>query len=560
MAQASGTRTEANPDPAPRRRRRGREIAGLTVGIAAGLSIALGWAISTRGHAPAPVVYSTHPPVLVPAGSAAGPARPSPDPAALDAQWAAYSDHASCADWAGGDGVSAIRLNSSQLAWFFSDTYLGPASRTTGFSHLSGFLHNSVVVQTTSGAGSAFVTLTGGGACAGPGGRGDAAPVVGAPPTGSGVSADRYWEEDGIRVGGAVLKFYQHYLGGAVPFVPDGTVVATFGVSQLGAEGRGHQYGAVVRPNLVSLPSYTPPAGGSPILWGAALLRTGNTVYVYGTQTPDGAAAHVQLYLARVPAWSAVQGNARPVQPPGSSLAVTSGFSVIGAAGRYWMIEAGTAIASPDVVAYPASAPWGPFDAAAGRVLYRDPSIGLDAAHNYRIMYEARAEPALSSRGTLMISYNVNSEGVTTACTPMSAYTNTVTLPQFVAVPMAAFGAAQGPQATAGAPDIPQIVQRHPSQWFDSWDFPSGCPPMPGLMSVQASPGRGQVTLSWPDVGLGMRYDVSLQGPGRVPMTIAYHNGATITGLAPGEYQATVVPVNFRKVTGTSAEVTFTVR
>ena len=583
MAQVSGTRTEANPGPAPRRRRRGREIAGLAVGIVVGLSIALGWVISTRGHSSAPVVYSTHPPVLVPA-LAGSQARPStePDPAALDAEWAAYSDHASCADWAGGDGVSAIRLSSSQLAWFFSDTYLGPASRTTGFSHLSGFLHNSVVVQTTSGAGSAFVTLTGGGACAGPGGRGDAAPVVGAPPTGAGVSADRYWEEDGIRVGGTVLKFYQHYLGGTVPFVPDGTVIATFGVSQLGAEGRGHQYGAVVRPNLVSLPAYTPPAGGSPILWGAALLRTGNTVYVYGTQTPDGAAAHVQLYLARVPAsrladfsawqfaagrgtWSSGQGDAQPVQPPGSSLTVTSGFSVIGAGGRYWMIEAGAAIASPDIFAYPASSPWGPFDAAAGRVLYRDPSIGLDAAHNYRIMYEARAEPALSSRGTLMISYNVNSEGVTTGCVPMSAYTNTVTLPQFVSVPMAAFGAVPGAQAAAaqakaGTPDIPQIVQRYPSQWFDAWAFPGGCPPIPGLASVHARPGRGKVTLSWPDVGLGMRYDIYLQGPGSTPMRIAYHNGATITGLQPGEYQATVVPVNFRKVTGTSAEVTFTIR
>jgi len=78
--------------------------------------------------------------------------------------------------------------------------------------------------------------------------------------------------------------------------------------------------------------------------------------------------------------------------------------------------------------------------------------------------------------------------------------------------------------------------------------------------AAQASPGRGQVTLTWPDVGLGVRYYIYLQGPGGVPMTIAYHNGATITGLSPGEYQATVVPVNFRKVTGTSAEVTFTVR
>src|SRR6266849_7697381 len=172
MAQLSGSRTQPSHAPARRRRRRrrGLELGGLVIGIVAGLSITLGWLISTRVH-PRPVLYSTHPPILVRGSSGPSGSSAEPDPAALDAQWAAYSDHSTCADWAGGDGVSAIRLNSSQLAWFFSDTYLGPASRTTGFSHLSGFLHNSVVVQTTSGAGSAFVTLTGGGACAGPGGR-----------------------------------------------------------------------------------------------------------------------------------------------------------------------------------------------------------------------------------------------------------------------------------------------------------------------------------------------------------------------------------------------------
>ena len=180
-------------------------------------------------------------------GSASG-SSAEPDPAALDAEWAAYSDHSTCADWAGGDGVSAIRLNSSQLAWFFSDTYLGPAGPTIGFSHLSGFVHNSVVVQTTTGRGSTFVTLTGGGACTGPGGPGDAAPVVGAPPAGSRVPPDRYWEEDGIKTGGTVVKFYNHYLGGTVPFVPVGTVIATFPVSQLSSAGRGHQYGAVAQP------------------------------------------------------------------------------------------------------------------------------------------------------------------------------------------------------------------------------------------------------------------------------------------------------------------------
>jgi hypothetical protein len=584
MAQASGTRTEPKHVPAPRRRRRALEAGGLVIGIVAGVGIALGWLISTRGQPPRPVVYSTHPPVLV--HGASGTAA-EPDPATLNAEWADYSNHASCADWAGGDGVSAIRLNSSQLAWFFSDTYLGPAGPAIGFSHLSGFMHNSVVVQTTSGPGSTFVTLTGGGACPGPGRPGDAAPVVGPPPTGSGVSADRYWEEDGIRTGGTIVKFYNHYLGGTVPYVPDGTVIATFGVSQLGSAGHAHQYGGMARPDLITLPSYTPPGGGTPILWGASLLRTGNTVYIYGTQSPNLSAPGRVLYLARVPlsqltafsawrfyagagTWSADQAEARPVQP-GSEAIVASGFSVIQAGGRYWLIQAATAVVAPDIDAYPASTPWGPFDFAAGRLLYRDPGIGLDAAHDYRILYEARAEPALSTSHTLVISYNINSEAVTTGCTPMSGYTNTVTLPRFIAVPMTAFAASTGtkaPAATSGPANYPRIVAQNPSQWSDAWSYPNGCPPVPGLKSVQARPSAGRVKLSWPDAGLGVRYLVYLQGPGAsgfrgggglgsAPVTTAYHNHATITGLQPGSYQATVVPVNFRKLTGAAAEVTF---
>ena len=499
-----------------------------------------------------------------------------PDPAALDTQWADYSNHASCADWAGGDGVSAIRLNSGQLAWFFSDTYLGPAGTNTGFSHLSGFLHNSVVVQTSTGASSTFVTLTGGGACPGPGRPGDAAPVVGSPPTASGVSADRYWEEDGIRSGSTIVKFYNHYLGGTVPFVPDGTVIASFPVSQLGSAGQARQYGEVARPALTTLPSYTPPGGGSPIMWGASLLRTGNTVYIYGTQSPKLSDPGHVLYLARVPVsrltafsawrfyagagtWSAAPSAARPVQ---AGAAASSGFSVIKAGGRYWLIQAATAQVAPDIDAYPASTPWGPFDFTAGRLLYRDPAIGLDAAHDYRILYEARTEPALSTGHSLVISYNVNSEAVTTGCAPMSAFTNTLTLPRFVSVPMSAFGDGAGTDASqvkSGAAPYPQIVQQHPSQWFDAWSYSGGCPPVPALATVRAQPASGRVTLSWPGVGLRMRYRVSLQGPGTAPVKITQKTGATITGLQPGDYQATVVPVNFKQQTGRAAEVTFTI-
>jgi hypothetical protein len=586
MARVSETGTEADQAPA-RRRRRGLELGGLVIGIIAGVSIALAWLIPARDHPSGPVAPSTHAPVLV-SGSAAPPlARDSagqPDLAALDGEWIAYSDHSTCADWAGGDGVSAIRLNSSQLAWFFSDTFIGPAGPTIGFSHLSGFVHNAVVVQTATGRGSTFVTMTGGGACTGPGGPGNAAPVVGPPSATPGGASDRYWDEDGIEINGTIVKFYDHYLARRFPFVPVGTVIATFPASQLSAAGRGNQYGAVSQPGLVPLPSYTPPAGGSPILWGAALLRAGNTVYIYGTQSPNVQVPGSRLYLARVPAsqlttfsawrfyagagaWAAGEHNAEPVQPPGSGLSVSSGFSVIQVGHRYWLIQGGVTPGGPDIDAYPASAPWGPFDFGAGRLLYRDPTIGLHAADDYRILYEARVEPALSTRDTLVISYNVNSEAVTTGCLPMSFFTNTVTLPRFIAVPLAAFGdnpGAPGSQAWSGPQDDPRIVPRNPSQWFDAWDYPgTGCPPVPGLASVQARPGAGKVTLSWPDAGLGLHYRVYVQGPGEPggsPVASnLYADSATITGLQPGRYQATVVPVNFKVRSGRAARVTFTV-
>jgi len=575
MAQTSGTKTGAGEAPARRRPRRGRELAGLAIGIAAGVGIALAWLVPALGRPSGPAAPSTRPPVFVP-GAAAG-----PDPAALDAEWAAYSDHSSCADWAGGDGVSAIRLNSAQLAWFFSDTTIGPAGPTIGFSHLSGFVHNALVVQTRTGSGSTFVTMTGGGACTGPGRPGNAAPVVGPPPAYPGGPSDKYWDEDGLAAGRTVVKFYSHYRAGIEPYVPLGTVIATFPVSELGAAGRGPQYGAVARPHLVPLPSWTPPGGGAPVLWGAALLRLGNMVYVYGTQSPDVSLPDSRLYLARVPVsrlaafsawrfyagagrWAAGQQYARPVQPPGSPLAVSSGFSVIQAGGRYWLIQIGPALGTTDIDAYPASAPWGPFDAAAGRLLYRDPAIGLDAADEYRIMYEARAEPALSTRNTLVISYNVNSEAVTAGCVPMSTFTNTVILPRFIAVPMAVFGSRPGPHVTAssGPPDYPPIVQRDPSQWFDAWKYPGDCPPVPQVGAVRARPGPGRVTLSWPDAGLDIHYRVWLRGPGEpraAPVASVNSGHATITGLRPGQYRATVVPANFYQYTGPAAEVTFTV-
>jgi hypothetical protein len=297
------------------------------------VGVAVGWLIPSLRHlsGPAPV---NSPPVVVhdSSGSFPSPGSPmAPDPAGLDAEWAAYSDRSGCADWAGGDGVSAIRLNATQLAWFFSDTFIGPAGPTSGFSNISGFAHNAVVVQTGTRQGSAFVTVTGGGACTGPGRPGPGRPGNAAPVVGGSVPGinDRYWDEDGLSTGRTIVKFYNRYAASTFPFVPLGTVIAVFDPGQLSSAGHGSRYGATTQPAVVSLPSYTPPAGGSPILWGAAVLRLGDTVYVYGTQSPRVSDPFRHLYLARVPvtqlttfsswrfyagagAWATGQQSARP--------------------------------------------------------------------------------------------------------------------------------------------------------------------------------------------------------------------------------------------------------
>ena len=594
---ASNLHEKESADAPPRvragLRSRRLRVAGLAIGFVAGLILALVLR-PYDGHSPAtldPAGTGASPPAsLPPSVPASLPAAlrtgVGPIPAALDAEWAGYSDRSTCGDWAGGDGISAVRLSSSQIAWFFSDSYLGPARPESGFSQSAGLVHNSVVIQTLSGQGSRFVTLTGGGVCS----SSVRPAAVISPPLAPGGHSTRYWAEDGITVGDAIIKFYNSYRPGNAPYIPTGTLIATYSASELGAAGDGPSPGGVVTPELIPLPSYTPPGSDSPIVWGASVLRAGNTVYVYGTQMPNAPVPFRQLYLARVPLsqltqfaawqfyagsgrWTASQPAAQPLQPAQSTLSVSSGFSVVRAGQRYWLIQADPVAGSQDIDAYPAASLWGPFDQAAGIVLYRDPGIGLDSAHDYRLMYEARAEPAVSTSHELVISYNINSIGNTSGCVPMSWFTNTVTLPRFIAVPLTLLsGAGGGPDVvTAGPPSYPQIAQRAPAQWFNEWNYPAdGCPQVPGVTRVKARPQAGAVALSWPDAGLGVAYRVYLRSPGTTGYTLSTTVSfvlstttptisATLFGLAPGEYVARVVPVNLRQQTGHAAQVAFTV-
>jgi hypothetical protein len=539
-------------------------VAGFCVTLGVLTVLRIGLATPARGKGAIVVPDTTRPSGKKAAGQ--------PSAAALDAQWLAYSDRSTCADWSGGDGVSAIRLNSSQVAWFFADTYLGPAGPAIGFSHLSGFIHNSVVVQSAAGRSSTLVTLTGGGACNSPSDPGPGAQAV-VQPTGA-AAGDRDWDADGIRVGGTVVKFYNAYRRG--PIIPVNTTIASFPVGQLSAAGNGPAYGATARPALTQLPSYTPPGGGTPIVWGSALLQLGGTVYVYGWQSPDPNTSVRELYLARASAarltdfgawqfyddggWAGAQGLAEPIELSSQGLNVPAGFSVLRVSGRYWLIQTAGA-GSADIDAYPAAEPWGPFNWNRGIVLYRAPGIGLSAADDYRIMYEARAEPALSTSKTLVISYNVNSEAVTGACLSIAKFTNAMTQPRFITVPVSAFGRAgyraHGGLAVGAPPHYPAITQQDPSRWFSSWSFAGGCPPVPAVSGVTAQTGAGGTRLSWPSAGIGLRYRVYRKTPsGWVKVGTVWPAQITITGLSTGSHEFEVVPVNVYSSTGQAGHVT----
>ena len=578
--QSAGPAADSGTQPASPRTRKieiGLAVCGVLLGFALTLTaiIAFGHHSGTR----APTTQSS--PATIPSGGGTG---SEPAPAALDGMWASYSSRSTCADWAGGDGVSAIRLNSSQVAWFFSDTFLGPAGPSIGFSHVSGFVHNSVVMQTTNGRGSKFVTLTGGGACSAPGQSSVGAAAVVSAPVVLGQQRDRYWDADGLRAGGQVFKFYNLYLPGTQPFVPVGTAIAAFSVNELTASGDGPAYNGQARPRMTVLPVYTPPGGGTPIVWGSAVLRIGTTVYIYGWQSPDARFDVRQPYLAKVSTarigdmaawrfyagpgqWAAGQANAQPIQPSGSDFSVSAGFSVIPMGGKYWLIQQDVQAGGPDIDAYPAAAPWGPFDPAHKVIIYRSGDIGLDPAHDYRIMYEARAEPALSTPKTLVISYNVNSAAVTTGCLSMAAYTNTITQPRFITVPRAAFtdtspSSISRYRVVAGPSPYPAIVKKDPSQWFNGWAYPSGCPPVPPLKDLAAHQAGGSVWLEWPDVGLGMLYRVYIRKADGTPYTLVRtvsSPGTKLTGLDRGAtYQFRVVPVNTHHGRGRGAVTTIT--
>jgi hypothetical protein len=486
--------------------------------------------------------------------------------AALTGDWAAYGRAATCADWAGADGIQGVRVNRSTIAWFFSDTYLGTVRESApGFR--GGMVSNSLVIERAAKR----TTVTGGGAC--PWDRlpaGKPQPLLG-----TGRHKQWYWGGDGMVVGGRVVKFFHRFGWTTARYAPLATAVTTVPVRTLAAR----RPARTLRLRPHELPAVAPQPGGTPIMWGAALLPAGDEVYVYGWQAPDVQVQQKRLYLARVPAkrladiaawtfyagtgrWTAAQAGAQPVQPYGADLEVSSAFSVARLGGRYWLIQHDPAMGSPDIAAYPGVTPWGPFDPHQRKLLYRAPGVGDDAAHDYKIVYDARVLVPLSGGGTIVIGYNVNTMAVDAGCRSLNFYTDAFYRPRFITVPTAEF-ARRGAQArgvgAGGEPPAPSLVLRHPAEWFNTWNYPEGCPPVPGVAAATAaSTAPGTLTLSWRSAGSDVAYRVYRRPAGSharftLVRTVSEPT-VTVDGLASGRrYEWRIVPVNWKNRPGPAA-------
>jgi hypothetical protein len=151
------------------------------------------------------------------------------------------------------------------------------------------------------------------------------------------------------------------------------------------------------------------------LAWGAAVLRVGDDLYVYGTDERRGKGVpNRKMVVARVPAASVADFSAwryfrdgswgedfRNPSPLAGGLA--SEYSVTPLRDRYLAVYTDLGL-SPRIMGRTADHPWGPWSEPT--VLYECPEMGRDK----RVFsYAAKAHPTLSSGDDLIVSYVVNS-------------------------------------------------------------------------------------------------------------------------------------------------------
>jgi hypothetical protein len=326
-----------------------------------------------------PLLLGAEPPVVKSAASA-------PD---LDALF----DRAD--GWIGADGVYSVAFSPKRILWLFSDTWVGKIrdGRRTDAT----IVNNSVGVQEGSGE---RVTYS---IARGPDGK-PAALIV--PADGRGW----FWLQAGVADRSRLLLFLNQ-----VEKTDDKSVFGFRSIGLwLGTVANADKPPESWRVEQAKMPNAVF-SKDRMLAWGAAVLRVGDDLYVYGTDERRGKVSpNRQMVLARVPAasvgtfaawryfrdgaWSKDYRNASPLAGD-----IASEYSVTPFGKRYLAVYTERGL-SPRIMGRMADRPWGPWSAPA--VLYECPEMNRDKKV---FCYSAKAHPVLSSGQDLVVSYVVNS-------------------------------------------------------------------------------------------------------------------------------------------------------
>ncbi len=297
--------------------------------------------------------------------------------------------------WIGADGAHSVTLSPKRTLWLFSDTWVGKVrdGRRTDAT----IVNNTVGVQERS---SGRVTYS-------------VARSTDGKPTALIVPADRrgwFWLQAGAADRGRLSLFLNQVEKtdekGVFGFRSVGLWLGT--VADADKPPEAWRVEQVKMPNTVFSKDRW-------LAWGAAVLRVGDDLYVYGTDEGRGKGPPDRhMVVARVPAasvgtfaawryfragvWGEDFRNASHLVED-----IASEYSVTPFGKGYLAVYTERGL-SPRILGRTADNPWGPWSAPA--VLYECPEMSRDKKV---FCYAAKAHPTLSSDQDLVVSYVVNS-------------------------------------------------------------------------------------------------------------------------------------------------------
>lgn len=290
--------------------------------------------------------------------------------------------------WTGGDSTYSIPLRGGDIAWVFSDTFLGEVADDGSRPLDSPFLNNSFVVQDRRDE---LTTVTG---------PGDTS-LIG-PPTDE--PAGWYWVGDGLQtrrgdVQLVALRFW-YGGGGSFDFGWESNHLATFDGRTLELE------------SLTDLPSE------SGVQWGSYIAEEGRGkyTYIYGV---DDQGLVKYMHVARVKGedltgtweyWTGTGWSLTETDTVAVMDGVANEYSVSEFRDGYLLITQDThELFSRNIVAYTSCSPTGPFQPAG--LVYQMPEVGATGSYgNPNVWaYNAHEHPELRTRDTILVTYNVNS-------------------------------------------------------------------------------------------------------------------------------------------------------